>query len=373
MKRDLAELGYVFEWTKVDAQNYLLPQRRNRVYATGDVNSGQNAADYQRHMRETMEMMSSDALIPFELVFDEPLPRQPVHAGRVNDKLQEALEDACLKAQSQNIFIDASTSNSRAAEYNVNALTCVRPTHGIFSQKLQRFVTVSEMWTAQGMFKGKFANPAAVDSILEENSSLAQCLAGNAFASTCTQAKVIASLIHSQGWDGLTNQSNLCTADAEDESADETSSLDQNTSSQSGLRSVSVNSGSLKRASSSFEALPDETQLETTKENQIVQPAKENQIVQVQERKRLRRCYGKTNPSNAYTSGVATLDGLEELRCRNAKRKRGRPPTKSHDLEKARGSSPPKKRRYVAKAKVSREGKKPCISIWAKMKLFEDS
>ncbi len=35
--RDLKSLGYVFQFSKMDAQNYLLTQRRTRVYGTGDL------------------------------------------------------------------------------------------------------------------------------------------------------------------------------------------------------------------------------------------------------------------------------------------------------------------------------------------------
>ena len=64
------------------------------------------------------------------------------------------------------------------------------------------FVTIQEMWAAQGLFKCNFENQEAVQSMWEQ-ASKAQDLAGNAFASTCMQAKIIASLVHGQGWINL--------------------------------------------------------------------------------------------------------------------------------------------------------------------------
>lgn len=33
--RDMKSLGYLFQWCKLDAQDYLLPQRRNRIWLWG--------------------------------------------------------------------------------------------------------------------------------------------------------------------------------------------------------------------------------------------------------------------------------------------------------------------------------------------------
>ena len=161
MTKDLGELGYVVEHSKIDAQDYLLPQRRNRVYALADINAGQCSQSFAQKMKATMESMASDVLLPFDSVFDTTLPHQQLE-GRQYDKLQEALEKACLQANCQNVFVDTSTSSTRECESATNVLTCVRPTHKIYSHQLQRFVTIQEMWAAQGLFKCNFENQEAV-------------------------------------------------------------------------------------------------------------------------------------------------------------------------------------------------------------------
>ena len=98
------------------------------------------------------------------------------------------------------MFVDTSTSAAWETEYAENMLTCVRPSHPIFSVKLDRYVTVAEMFTCQGLFKHDFHNPSAIDEILKKAPGDAQDLAGNAFASTCAQAQILASLVNAISW-----------------------------------------------------------------------------------------------------------------------------------------------------------------------------
>ena len=212
MQHDLEQLGYVLEYNRVDTQDYLLPQRRNRIYATADVGNGQCAKSYHLAMQKTMDAMASDTQMNFNTFFDTSLPADELTTDRQQTKLKEALEAACLHSQTNNVFIDGSTSNSRSPEYAINVLTCVRPSHQIYSQKLQRWVTITEMWNAQGLFAANFANPQAVHEMLCRP-NLAQSLAGNAFSSTVVQAKLIASMVHSNGWETILEGSSNVTVD----------------------------------------------------------------------------------------------------------------------------------------------------------------
>ena len=84
--------------------------------------------------------------------------------------------------------------------------TCVRPSHPVFSVKLERFLTVSELFKCQGIWRDDLMNPAALDAVLEVPAK-GQDLAGNAFSSTVAQAQLIASLVHAQGWKSISCES----------------------------------------------------------------------------------------------------------------------------------------------------------------------
>ena len=206
--RDLKNLGYVFQFSKLDAQNYLLNQRRTRVYGTGDLDEGQNADSFRESMRATLSSLSSDIRFPFETVFDENLPKISLR-GNAYNKVQEAIEKFALQSQSNNIFVDTSTSKDRQAECAVSITTCIRPSHPIWSVRLSRFVTTEEMFRCQGLWKDDFSFPQAISDVLADPTG-AQDLAGNAFASTCAQAQVIASLVNAMGWAQIGARSREC-------------------------------------------------------------------------------------------------------------------------------------------------------------------
>ena len=198
MTRDLKDLGYVFQFSKLDAQNFLLTQRRTRVYGLGDLDEGQDVERFRDDMKATLSSLSSDIRFPCKDVFDQNLPKTTLH-GNAAMKVREAVEKYALESQSNNIFVDTSTSSQRMSECAVGVTTCIRPSHPIWSVELSRYVSVEEMFTCQGIFKQDFRFPGAIADTLSDPNK-AQDLAGNAFASTCAQAQVIASLVNAKGW-----------------------------------------------------------------------------------------------------------------------------------------------------------------------------
>lgn len=194
---DLKELGYLFQWSRLDAQKFLLLQRRNRIYGTGDLDEGQNREAFCSKMSKTLESMAGDLRFSFSDVFDETLPPSPVEGNALNN-VKEAMEAAALKNTSMNLFVDTATSSKWGAESAEGVVTCVRPSHAIFSVKLNKCITAREMLLCQGIFSGDFRSPSAVEEVVG-NPKFAQDLAGNAFASTCAQAQTIASLVNAFG------------------------------------------------------------------------------------------------------------------------------------------------------------------------------
>jgi site-specific DNA-cytosine methylase len=202
IKRDMNELGYLWEVGRTDARDFLLRQRRNRVYGTADLNSGQSEQVYQARMAATMNSMKSDINFPFDAVFNTALSCEKPRLRREQLKVEEAVRKGMMDSGCSNMFVDTSTSESRMAECVQDVLPCIRPTHPIYSQKLCRYVTVEEMWKCQGLWTSDFDNPSAVTHMLSIPKQ-AQDLCGNAFASTCCQAKLLASMVHSKGWSAL--------------------------------------------------------------------------------------------------------------------------------------------------------------------------
>jgi hypothetical protein len=200
MEKDLAELGYIMEWGKVDAKDLLLPQRRNRIYATADVNSGQEASLYAQAMRATMESLKSDVTFCINDILDPSICHETALTARAQKQVDAAIEQACLKGHTSDIFIDISTSSSRLPEYAIGCTTCIRPSGGIYASSLRRCLVPEELWKCQGIWVNEFANPEAARSMLEMGAD-AKDLCGNAFASTSCQAKLICSLVNSLGWD----------------------------------------------------------------------------------------------------------------------------------------------------------------------------
>ena len=353
MSEDLQGLGYLVEWARTDAQDYLLPQRRNRIYATGDINAGQDHETYIEDMKRTMQSMASDSLLPFTSVFDITLPEEQLE-GRQFEKLQESVEKACVGAKSQNVFVDMSTSTSRTSESATNVLTCIRPTHKIYSQKLQRFVTAKEMWTCQGLFPESFANPGPVHKMLSQTTR-ARDLAGNAFAATVMQARVLASLVHAQGWVNV--------------SEDPTSRISR---SPSDTGPVLASPTELSSDSSCKKRKPEHAP------SHAAGPEPNLDSVPNAGQAPKRRCTGKTSQAASMNApkGLLELDQMRELKHEKPRRP-GRPKKNSEGADKpaTSGGDPPKKRKHddSEKPKVAREGKRPCITIWAKMRLFKEA
>lgn len=199
VSRDFKKLGYVFQWSKVTASDYLLLQRRNRVYGIADLDFGQSSTEFSSNMAATLKSMGGTLRFNFDDVFDRTLPAVELD-GQAADNVQESLERNALKNGSSNLFVDTSTSSKWDTEYAEAMTTCIRPTHPIYSTELNRYITVAEMFQAQGLFVNDFEHPAAVESLIQHRPKEAQDLCGNAFASTSVQAQLIAGLVNGVGW-----------------------------------------------------------------------------------------------------------------------------------------------------------------------------
>ena len=175
MANDLSALGYTCEFQRLDAQRFLLRQRRKRIWGTADLTSSASKT-YGERMAQTVRCLESDMKFPSEACFDSSLPEQSLPDQKKN-QMNTFLADAKLLDGSTDVFMDISKSDSRP-ECATGVTTCIRPTHPIWSHRLGRKLTVQEMWTCQGYWMDDFPSPEFVDAFLKESATKAQDLAG---------------------------------------------------------------------------------------------------------------------------------------------------------------------------------------------------
>ena len=164
----------------MDARSYWLRQRRNRIWGSAELKSNKlSATEYTQLMASTMVRISTDKLFPLTSVFDHTLPSEPLENDINKRHMKRAAERVgMVGSQSDDIFMDCSTSSTREPEFVIGSCTCIRPTHKIYYKRLERFVTVKELWLCQGLFPWDFPNPDEVNRVISDDPHFAHDLAG---------------------------------------------------------------------------------------------------------------------------------------------------------------------------------------------------
>ena len=182
VKDDLQELGYVFAWQKLDARSFLLRQRRLRVWGVADLMSDGDVTSFGDRMKKTLESMSGNELLEWDKVFDTQIPKTILSSENQRNKMRQVIEQVRLKSSdpsgTPNVFMDLASGKDRNPEFAENVSTCVRPSHKVYSNILERPLCVKELWNCQGLFESAFPNPIAVHNMME-NPKDAQDLAGH--------------------------------------------------------------------------------------------------------------------------------------------------------------------------------------------------
>ena len=177
------------------------------MWGCADLMSDVYKEDFDQRMKLCLGSMAGPELFPFESCFDMDLPQQRLKGDVPEQKMKEAIAAARLKDPGQealDIFLDTSTSRQRNPEFAMGVSTCVRPTHAVYSSRLQRYLNQTELWRCQGLFENAFMNPQAVQKMMG-NAIVSQDLAGNSFASTTCQVNLLASLAHATGWGAISD------------------------------------------------------------------------------------------------------------------------------------------------------------------------
>jgi hypothetical protein len=203
IQADMSKLGGTFGFCKVSSEFYFVRQRRNRVYGVVDLVE-RDHEEFSKQIGQTMQDLQSFVQFPFEDCFDTHFDTE-AETERIGQRcLAQAeivLEKASTKNKSSNWFLDANCSLTRTPEAAEGMMTCVRPTHAIYSTSLKRFVKDKELLSGQGVWRGDFEKPRSYDKLVAGGFGVsAQEFAGNAFTTTVMQATLITSLCHARSW-----------------------------------------------------------------------------------------------------------------------------------------------------------------------------
>lgn len=207
VRKDLEELGYNFSWSIIDSMNFLLPQRRNRVWGIASIKALElkDSSEISSTYREALQCLRSNFQFPYELNFPHPGSTDEPKPGR-HTRLVEMAQSKSFGLG--HVFVDCQPSLSRASDF-VGGVPCVMPTHAVYYLEQRRYLRVQDYLNAQGLWASAF-KPEVYQEMLHAKGakgSLGQCLAGNSFSPTVSQAVVLAGLVSCVGpWRAITQQ-----------------------------------------------------------------------------------------------------------------------------------------------------------------------
>ena len=199
IKQDFAEMNHSFAWMKLDSSQFLVPQRRVRVWGSscpGD------CPDYETRMKMTWLRLRSSSRIPLSAILTDGLESETPPGGETAQKHIKEIKRMCKERNLnwEEACFDIATSRVRLPEWAYQVLTCVRPSHKIWHLGLGRFIRSDEMLRSHGVFASDFAHPSA---ILELDPTLCDDLAGNAFSTPVLIATMLATMVNNPAWRAL--------------------------------------------------------------------------------------------------------------------------------------------------------------------------
>ena len=206
--KDLEERDHAFQFSKVDAHGYLLPQRRNRVFGVSSAKGLKTPEQVALEQQTWKTLFGKLGLGPKEHHFTledflEPdLDSKPLQAPQDVRNWKAILKQCKSKLQLGKDDTDTPIcmhmgSSENRLEFMMGASTCVRPSHDIFCGLVERPFVGIELLRLQGSFESDYPYPEELQALPY---TLARDLAGNAFPTTVLQANVIASLVSHHAW-----------------------------------------------------------------------------------------------------------------------------------------------------------------------------
>ena len=149
---DFARFGHIFEWDKYCTSQFLLPQRRARVW--GSSCAGEDKNTYSVRMKLTGQRMRSSMRFALEDFLQKDLPKVSM-TSETNKKHVAQVKKICRKKglDPALMTMDMQSSEAWGPEWaGPSLMTCCRPTHGIYHLGLERPLRGLEMLAAHGVF-----------------------------------------------------------------------------------------------------------------------------------------------------------------------------------------------------------------------------
>ena len=180
----------------VDTRDYLLPQRRNRVWIAGARGLDSNTQECVRKAMDTFITLGHTSHCPLDMFLTSLVaPRVPT-----GQREQLCLKHMCGKhldidSEDKDVFLDLAKSVYRTDMCD-GAITCVRPNSKIWSVKRKRYITPKEKLMCQGVFLEDFP---FLDAFCQQHAPLCADLAGNAFSASVCIALFLSLLAHLPG------------------------------------------------------------------------------------------------------------------------------------------------------------------------------
>lgn len=109
---DMRTLGYIFAHLQVDSQDFLVRQRRNRVWGVATPQSGGLTQANVAKMYEAgmSHLASIGTRFPRNVLFDENAPMGKITNATLQQHVDQALGAALLSGRSDDIYVDDHTS-----------------------------------------------------------------------------------------------------------------------------------------------------------------------------------------------------------------------------------------------------------------------
>eukprot|EP00438_Fugacium_kawagutii_P002851 Skav214137 [mRNA] locus=scaffold1185:768268:769287:- [translate_table: standard] len=212
--RDMETHGHSFTFLKVDANGYLLPQRRNRVFGCSSSVGSKTPQEIEGEQQKWREVFArlgcgpTEQQFSLEDILESGHDVKPLQAPQdlKNWKLVLARVKRTKGADPNATICLCMGSSEARLEYMINASTRVRPPHDVRCNLVERPLVGCELLRLQGSFPDDYPHPEAVQNLSQP---LARDLAGNAFPTTVLQADFIASLIAHEAWDRVASRQNF--------------------------------------------------------------------------------------------------------------------------------------------------------------------
>ena len=193
VRKAFEEEGYVFAYKLVDARNFLVPQRRTRVWMWA-IRSDVAAAPAAGDVLTVLNALERPQSVPLGK-FLKPLACNVRSRQTINDREEQCLDYVvqanpplqCLRADElTDLVIDVAKSAHRAP-WCIGATPCVLPNSRLHWRRQQRVLSAYEVAALQGIWPRDFP---ALESWCQSDtrSRVLVDMAGNAFTSTVCAA-----------------------------------------------------------------------------------------------------------------------------------------------------------------------------------------